>query len=82
MAIGPRRSQNRRLLSAAGGLQAGRLRVLLRQRGRGRAGAGRGVCRGGQARGYLCRDQGVGDVHDAGRAGAAEELGEVGVGLC
>lgn len=60
-----------------------RRRLLLRQRGRGRPGhpGGAGVGRR-QARGPVCRVQGVDDVQHARRGGAGQELEGSRAGLC
>ena len=66
----PRRRLDRRPRSPQGRLPPDRLFLLLRQRGGGRARPSRGVRHGGgDPRGGVCRDQGVGDVQR--RAGSS-----------
>lgn len=82
MAISSWRGQDCRFLRAAKRLQARRRRLLLRQRGRGWRGPQGGFRSGSQARGCLCRDQGVGDLQHSRCGGAGQELEEPRAGVC
>lgn len=73
MAVQARRGPNRRLIRPPTRVQACRLRLLLRQRGRGRRGPQGGLCRGRPAQGRLHHDQGLGVVQHARRGVSGQE---------
>lgn len=81
LAVQARRGPDGRLLRPPKRLQARRLRLLLRQRGRGRRGPQGGLCRGRPPRGRVHHDQGVGVVQHARRRVSGQELEGSGRGL-